>query len=177
MTTTHQNGPQSDADDAGAQEHPDGAGGAHSETQSVPEALEESTDAADGAQDAVEPLEDGDTFPRAYVEKLRKESAGLRDRLREAEDARDGVTEREEDLSRRLHAALLAQDGRLVDAEALPYDPEHLASPEALTAAVDALLNTKPYLASKRYSTIPQGASRTSAADGFSLGAMLRGGA
>lgn len=168
---------QTNAQRSEAQGDPDGLRGRQDGSQEFLEGTEAPTDLQDAHEDAQDAPEDADTFPREYVEKLRRESASLRDRLREAEEARDGVTEREEDLSRRLHAALLAQDGRLVDVEALPYAPEHLETPEALTSAVDALLERKPYLSAKRYATIPQGATPTSAADGFSLGAMLRGGA
>lgn len=150
------------------------------DTQEVPEAAtgapvkpEEGATPTDGhAEDADDHDEDAETFPRAYVEKLRRESAGLRERLREAESA----GERADDLSRRLHAALLAQDGRLVDPEALPYAPEHLESQEALTEAVTALLERKPYLSSQRFaSTIPQGATPAPAT--FSLADALRRGA
>ncbi|MDN6537105.1 MAG: hypothetical protein L0K73_09920 [Corynebacterium variabile] len=66
-----------------------------------------------------------DTFPRAYVEKLRKENAGYREKAK-----------RTEALERRLHHALVAADGRLADPSDLPFDAAHLDDPDALAAAV-----------------------------------------
>ena len=83
-----------------------------------------------------EPAEDADTFPREYVEKLRRESAGYRDNNNE--------------LSKRLHAALVAATGRLADPTDLPYSVEHLKSTETLTGAIDALLEAKPHLKARR---------------------------
>lgn len=79
------------------------------------------------------------TFPRAYVEQLRKESAGYRDRARQADD-----------LATRLHAALVGATGRLADPTDLPFDAAHLDDPEALGTAMDDLLARKPHLASRR---------------------------
>jgi hypothetical protein len=76
-----------------------------------------------------------DTFDRSYVEKLRKENAKYRDRAKHADD-----------LAHRLHTALVAADGRLADPADLPYDESHLDDPEALTAAVTALVKSKPGL-------------------------------
>lgn len=76
-----------------------------------------------------------DTFDRSYVEKLRKENAKYRDRAKHADD-----------LAHRLHTALVAADGRLADPADLPFDEANLDDPEALTAAVTALVKTKPGL-------------------------------
>lgn len=76
-----------------------------------------------------------ETFPRAYVEKLRKENAGYRDKAKRADD-----------LAARLHTALVAADGRLADPEDLEYKPEHLDDSEALTAAISDLVARKPGL-------------------------------
>lgn len=108
-----------------------------------------------------------DSFPRAYVENLRRESAGYRDRARD----RDVLAER-------LHAALVAATGRLADPTDLPFDDAHLADDgEALAAALDELLARKPHLASRRPSgDIGQGAGggQDSAVD---LAGILRAGA
>lgn len=80
-----------------------------------------------------------DTFPRDYVEKLRKEAA----------DARVKAKDRD-DLARRLHTALVAATGRLADPSDLAYDEAHLADEDALSAALDDLLARKPHLASRR---------------------------
>lgn len=110
---------------------------------------------------------DGDTFDRAYVEKLRKESAGYRDKAKTAETNAD-------ELSNRLHAALVAANGRLADPADLPYNAEHLDSPEALNAAIDSLLEAKPHFKSR----IPRGDVGQGVKDSGSapvdLGAMLR---
>jgi hypothetical protein len=86
---------------------------------------------------------DGDTFPRSYVEKLRTESAGYRDRAKTAE-------ERAEALAKRLHAELVRANGTLVDPEALAFDAEHLDDAEKLSAAIEALTNAKPYLKARK---------------------------
>lgn len=84
-----------------------------------------------------------DTFPRTYVEDLRKESAGYRDRAKQAE-------ERAEALARRLHAALVRATGNLVDPDALTFDAEHLDNDQKLSAAIEALTEAKPYLKARK---------------------------
>lgn len=86
-----------------------------------------------------------DTFPREYVEKLRKESAAYRDRAKRTDELEQQV----DDLQQRLHVALVRLDGRLADPEDLELDAERLADPEALEAAITALLETKPGLRAK----------------------------
>ena len=78
--------------------------------------------------------EEPDTFPRAYVEKLRRENA----------DARSKVKDRD-DLAARLHTALAAADGRLADPTDLPFSDEHL-DPEAMGKAIADLIARKPHL-------------------------------
>lgn len=84
-----------------------------------------------------------DTFPRQYVEELREESATRR---REAQEAREAL----EPVQRRLHALLVGATGRLADPDDLEFDAAHLDDEEALTAAIDDLLQRKPHLASRR---------------------------
>lgn len=86
---------------------------------------------------------EGDSFPRPYVEKLRKENAAYRERAKDAEMQR-GV------LSARLHVALVEATGLLADPHDLPYDPDHLDDPEALQAAIEELLAAKPHLRSRK---------------------------
>lgn len=106
-----------------------------------------------------------DTFPRAYVEQLRQENG--RYRLR---------AERSDELAERLHAAQVAATGRLADPTDLPYDETLLDDPAALTAAIDALLATKPHLASRRPTgNIGQGLSEHPTT--VSLANILRAGA
>jgi hypothetical protein len=101
----------------------------HQRMESAPEA----TDAPEESEH-----EEPETFPRDYVEKLRKESAGYRDRAKRADD-----------LAHRLHTALVTATGRLADATDLQFDEEHLEDPQALTQAIDGLLERKPHLASR----------------------------
>ncbi|MCH8612328.1 hypothetical protein [Arsenicicoccus dermatophilus] len=106
--------------------------------------------------------DDPETFPRAYVEKLRQEAADARVRARD----RDSLAER-------LHTALVAATGRLADPTDLAFSEDHLTDPDALTAAVDELLARKPHLASRRPTgSIAQGA--TAPASAVDLAGILR---
>ncbi|ALI26933.1 hypothetical protein XA26_30980 [Mycolicibacterium fortuitum] len=82
---------------------------------------------------------DATTFSRTYVEKLRRENAGYRERASRADE-----------LAQRLHTALVAATGRMADATDLPFDAAHLDDEQALTDAIDELLTKKPHLASRR---------------------------
>ncbi|HJX80277.1 hypothetical protein [Glutamicibacter sp.] len=109
--------------------------------------------------------EDAETFPRSYVEKLRKEAAGHRDRAKRADD-----------LAARLHTALVEGTGRLADARDLPFDESHLDDPVALSEAIDAVLADKPHLATRKpMGNIGQGVAPVS--NDVSLGGILRAGA
>jgi|SRR5690606_59252 hypothetical protein len=79
---------------------------------------------------------DGDTFPRSYVEELRRENAKYRDKASKHAQA--------------LHQALVSATGRLADPSDLPFSEEHLTDPAALEAAITGLLDEKPHLASRR---------------------------
>lgn len=103
------------------------------EPQESPERPQDDQEAQESQQEAEE------TFPREYVEKLRQENGKYRQRAQQADD-----------LARRLHVALVAQTGRLADPEDLPFDEDHLEGEEQLSAAIDALLERKPHLASRR---------------------------
>lgn len=112
---------------------------------------------------------EGDTFPREYVEKLRKEAGDHRTAAKVA-------TEALEPLQQRLHALLVAGTGRLADPSDLPFDAAHLDSEEALTAALDDLLARKPHLASRRVvGDVGQGAGTPKPE--FSLAGLLAAGA
>ena len=111
------------------------------------------------------PEDEAETFPREYVEKLRKEAADARVKAKRADD-----------LAVRLHTALVAATGRLADPSDLPFDEAHLEDADALSAAVDALVAVKPHLASRRpFGAIGQGATPTPA--GVDLAGILRAGA
>ena len=96
-----------------------------------------------GSQDGEvqEEKEEPDTFDRSYVEKLRKESAKYRDKAK-----------RTEDLEKRLHRSLVAQDGRLADPDDLEFNPDHLDDPDALSDAIANLVAKKPGLRAQRLS-------------------------
>lgn len=85
------------------------------------------------------PEEEPDTFPRSYVEELRQENGKYRQRAQRADD-----------LAHRLHTSLVAATGRLQDPDDLEFNEDHLDDPEALKAAVDALLQARPHLAARR---------------------------
>lgn len=106
------------------------------------------------------------TFDAEYVKQLRKEAAGYRDRAKRADE-----------YGQRLHTALVKADGRLQDPTDLPYDAAHVDDADALTAAINALLEKKPHLANRRPVTpIPQGATSEDGS-GFSFASRLRAGA
>lgn len=96
-----------------------------------------------GSQDGEvqEEKEEPDTFDRSYVEKLRKESAKYRDKAK-----------RTEELEKRLHRSLVAQDGRLADPDDLEFNPDHLDDPDALSDAIANLVAKKPGLRAQRLS-------------------------
>lgn len=122
----------------------------------IPDATPDSSDSESDQDD------DSETFPRSYVERLRRESAGYRER------ATKGDT-----YAQRLHSELVRATGKLADPTDLTFDETHLDDPDALTAAVDDLLSRKPHLASRRPTgEIGQGAtpSRTN----VDLAAILR---
>lgn len=119
-----------------------------------------------GTPGNVEDVEDDSTtFPREYVQKLRKEAADNRAKAKDRDD-----------LARRLHTALAAATGRLADPTDLPFDEAHLTDADAMGAAIEALLNAKPHLASRKPSgNVGQGAAPDKAT--VSLAGLLRAGA
>jgi hypothetical protein len=120
-----------------------------SETTEVTETevTETTNTATDDTEDATEGTDDqeAETFPRDYVEKLRKESAGYRDRAKTAEARAD-------ELARRLHTALVSATGKLADATDLEFNADHLDDATALAEAIDALIAGKPHLKARRLS-------------------------
>ncbi len=84
--------------------------------------------------------EEPDTFPRSYVEELRQENGRYRQRAQRADD-----------LAAALWTARVTATGRLADPTDLPLpeDADPLDA-DAVSAAVDDLLNRKPHLASRR---------------------------
>lgn len=120
-------------EDQELQGHDDHAG---ADTVQQADAME--PDTGNGGADADRTDEEGDeqdSFPRAYVEKLRKENADYRGRAKRADE-----------FAHRLHAALVAADGRLADPSDLEFDDAHLDDPDALSTAITDLVKRKPGL-------------------------------
>lgn len=114
-------------------------------------------------EQTVDTPDESETFPREYVEKLRTENGKYRQRAGEADS-----------LAKRLHTELVRATGRLADPTDLPFDEDHLADPDKMVAAIDALLDAKPHLATRRPSgDIGQG-NRGPSSSGFSLLDMLK---
>jgi hypothetical protein len=78
----------------------------------------------------------------SYVEKIRREAQGLRDRAKATESRAD-------ELARRLHTELARSSGKLADPTDLAFDADHLDDGDKLGAAIDSLLESKPHLRSR----------------------------
>lgn len=145
------------------------------EPQNGPENDDEPTGGPEGQKDAPKPGEDeqepqGDTFPRSYVEKIRKENQNYRDRAKKGETALSRLTD---------STVREATNGILVDPTDLTYDEESMSDedgfpdPEKIKEAAEALIERKPHLAPRRpRGDIGQGRQRQE--EEFSLGALLR---
>lgn len=120
-------------------------------------------DISDATPEGSDLESDPDTFPRQVVEDLRQENGRYRQRAQKADT-----------LAQRLHIELVRATGRLADPTDLAFDEAHLDDPDALTAAVDELLEQKPHLATRRPSgDIGQG-RRGGSSEPFSLLQMLK---
>lgn len=137
-----------------APETPENPAGDHEDTETPENPAEGHTD-----PDTGEP----ETFPRAYVEKLRRESADHRARAKRADE-----------LAAALWTARVAGTGRLADPTDLPMpDDVDPLDADAVATAVDELLGRKPHLASR----VPRGDAGQGVKDepkGFSLSEMIR---
>ena len=143
-------------------EHEDPAG-----TEPAPAGDE---DPADEDEDEPAGDEDGDTFPRPYVERLRARSAGYRARAKTAEG-------RAAELERALFTERVRALDVLADPADLPYDGELLEDPDAMRAAVDALVRERPHYR-RRGTADPSSTGsrhRSSPSDTVSLSAIMRG--
>jgi hypothetical protein len=107
--------------------------------------------------------QDGETFPREYVQKLRGQSAKYRDRAKVADT-----------LAARLHLELVKATGKLADPSDLPFDESHIDDPDALAEAVDELLAKKPHLASRRPTGDVGQGHRGGSSEPFSLLNLLK---
>ena len=113
------------------------------------------SEAAQGHEDETQQNDEPETFPRDYVEKLRKENADMRVRAKRADDLQ----------ARLLDATIaLATQGLLADPSDLPrtddlLDDDGYPSVDKITAAAHDLTARKPHLALRRPSgDIDQGA-------------------
>ena len=137
----------------GSEDAPEGA----SEVVTEPEQLQDpsedaspssgdtSQDSQDTPEDSQDTPEDpaGDTFPRSYVEQLRKESATYR---KQAEASSAAA----EQLRNDLHLALVELDGRLaVPSDLPPLEGDNALDRTAIAAAIDKLLEARPRLAAR----------------------------
>ena len=132
--------------------------------QDASQASQAAQDAAQAAQDAAHG--DAETFPREYVEKLRKEAAEARLKAKKADD-----------YARALFAARVAATGRLADASDLPFNTDLVDDLPALEAAIDDLLAQHPHYAARTpRGDIGQGVGAVRH-DDIDLAAILRRGA
>lgn len=112
-----------------------------------------------------------DSFDRTYVEGLRSESAGHRQRARDAETERDT-------LRRELWTYRVTATGLLADPEDLPYDADLGDDAEAIAEAARALITRKPHMARSGTSgPLPDAHSSEPSTGAVSWGSMLRAGA
>lgn len=113
------------------------AGVSEGDPSETPGEVEAPEDAAGESVPEVDPNEtdEGDTFPRPYVEGLRRENAKYRERAQESEK-----------IAQRLQTALVSLDGRLADPEDLPFDWAYLEDENALSEAIAELIARKPGL-------------------------------
>lgn len=111
------------------------------------DAGEQTAQAPEGQDDSAgvseAPSGDPDVFSREYVSELRDEAKTQRLRARDAESERDRLREH-------LWVARVDSLGLLADPTDLPVDVDALEDPDAIRAAVDALLARKPHLARRR---------------------------
>lgn len=137
----------------------DGAKASETPETDAPEGGQEATTGTEAPASEAEP--EGDTFSREYVQELRGESAGYRTQLRAVQE--------------RLHGELVRATGLLADPADLEFDAAHLEDPEALTAAIEALVAAKPHLKARRFA--PDAAAQGTqgkASAGVDLLGMLR---
>lgn len=78
------------------------------------------------------------------------EPSELEQKLADTETRLTDAEARADEYARALFEARVAATGRLADPTDLAYSADLLDDAEALTAAIDALLERKPHLASRR---------------------------
>ena len=134
---------------------------------------EDQTPAGEPAEDEDqddEDGEDGDTFPRSYVKRLRERSAGYRARAKSAEG-------RAGELERALFTERVRALDVLADPTDLPFDAELLDDPDALREAVDALVRDRPHYRRRGVAAGTGSREEAGTGTGVSLLGLMRGGA
>ena len=130
----------------------------------------EPAEPAEGDEDEDEDSEDGDTFPRSYVKRLRERSAGYRARAKDAEA-------RTAELERALFTERVRALDVLADPSDLPFDAALLEDPDALRAAADDLVARRPHYRRRGVATGTGSHEEAAAGTGVSLLGLMRGGA
>lgn len=144
------------------------------ETDTVETDAEHADEETDETPDDERQDDDAETFPAAYVRKLRQENKGYRDRAKSAEDRVTELEQSNDSLSRELFTARVAATGKLADPADLPYDAHLLDDSDNLTAAIDSLTDAKPHLkARKMFGDVGQGVKGKESA-AVDLAGMLR---
>lgn len=113
---------------------------------------------------------DGDTFPRAYVKRLRERSAGYRARAKDAEA-------RTAELERALFTERVRALDVLADPSDLSFDAELLEDPDALRAAADDLVARRPHYRRRGVAAGTGSRDEAGSGPGVSLLGLMRGGA
>lgn len=127
----------------------------------------------DEENDALE-TDEGDTFPREYVEQLRGKARNLRERAQAAEVRAETAEQNLDAALRELWTHKVNATGKLADADDLAFDAELLADDEKLHAAIDELVERKPHLKARNVSgNVGQGL-KGKQDEPFSLMATLR---
>lgn len=143
----------------------------HQNDQTAPEGTGQQNAPENGAQppEGTEQTEP-ETFPRQYVEDLRRENAEARTKAK-----------RTDTLTSALVVELARATGRMADPTDLPpsdalLDGDGMPDPSKVDAAITALLGAKPHLASRKpRGDVGQGA--TADPGGVDLAGLLRAGA
>lgn len=135
-----------------------------------------STDGAETAEGASEappdaragePDDGAESFPREYVEKLRKENAAYRQKAKDAEARADTH-------ARDLFTARVEATGLLADARDMPYMPDVLDDETELRGCIAALLDERPHLKARKVAG-DVGQGRRDTAEPVNLMELLRG--
>lgn len=128
---------------------------------------QESSEQESSEQEQEQESSEQQSFSREYVEQLRDKSANYRLRAKESE-------QRLEEVQRALFSERVQRLDLLVNPEELPYNPALLDSTEELTAAVEQLLESKPYLRKRKAGGDIGQHDQQGTGDGFSLLGALR---